>query len=228
MYKFLIFDADNTLFDFSKSEAEALEKTSLFLGIETFEPESHIPLYKKINIKIWKEFEEGEISSERLKTERFRRYINALNFDASPEKMSSVYLTNLSQSVYLIPGALEVVSALYPQKHMCMITNGLTSVQKPRIESSGIKSYFSAILISEEIGIAKPDRQIFRLAMDKIGSEKKEEILMIGDNLNSDIRGGLNFGIDTCWYNPSKESNPTDIFPTYEISLLKELFAIVD
>ncbi len=233
MYPYIIFDADNTLFDFSRSEADALAKTFQSFGFSRFDPKKHLRMYREVNKQIWKEFEEGEISPETLKAERFRRFLSLLEGDTaaagsecsagSPEEISSRYLTCLSQSVVLLPGASSIVRSLYRSRTLSLLTNGLTSVQKPRIEASGIKDYFSAVLISEEIGIAKPDPEIFALAIKKMGAEDKRSVLMVGDNLNSDIRGGNAFGIATCWFNPDRRGNGTSVRPTYEIRKLEEL-----
>jgi putative hydrolase of the HAD superfamily len=237
MYPYIIFDADNTLFDFSRSEAEALAKTFQSVGFSQFDPKKHLRMYREVNKQIWKEFEAGDISPETLKAERFRRFLSLLEGDndadgaefsaGSPEEISSLYLTCLSESAVLLPGAFAIVRSLYRSRTLSLVTNGLTSVQKPRIEASGIKDYFSAVLISEEIGIAKPDPEIFALGMKKMGAEEKRSVLMVGDNLNSDIRGGNEFGIATCWFNPDSQANCTSVRPTYEISKLEELESVL-
>jgi len=230
MYSFIIFDADNTLFDFSLSEKYALKQTFYSLGFYGFDEKVHVPLYAEINKEIWKEFEDGKITSESLKAERFRRFLNRLQdgaVSAEPEEISSRYLTYLSQSGFLLPGAFDLVQSLHRSHTLSLLTNGLTSVQKPRIEASGLKNYFSAVLISEEIGTAKPDPEIFSMAMKEMGADDKNDVLMVGDNLNSDIRGGATFGIATCWLNSDGKSGDFSIQPTYEISELEELYAIV-
>ena len=226
-YPYIIFDADNTILDFTRSEAEALEQTLRnSAGIE-FDPDLHIPLYQRTNEQIWKEFENGRIDSENLKTERFRRFFSAIGCTIAPEKISGSYLHYLSQSSVFISGAESLLTKLAPLCTLTLVTNGLTRVQNPRFQTSGMDRFFSSILISEEIGIAKPDPEIFKIAFSKMGADNKNEVLMVGDNLNSDIRGGINFGIDTCWFNPDKKPTEEGIVPTYEISSLEELESIL-
>lgn len=227
-YSFLLFDADNTLFDFSRSEAEALEKTFLSFGFPDYDSEVHLPLYLEINKEIWRELERGEIDQKLLKTERYRRFFKVLGLDLSSEEFGDRYLINLSQSVYLIEGAQELLDYLARSSMiLSLVTNGITTVQKPRIESSGIADRFHSILISEEIGLAKPRREFFDIAFRRSGNPDRSRSLIVGDNLSSDILGGSCYGIDTCWFNPDGLPHNGEIVPTYTIDRLEELKRIV-
>ena len=227
-YRFLLFDADNTLFDFSRSEEEALEKTFLSFGFPDYDSEVHLPLYKEINKDIWRELELGEIDQKNLKTERYRRFFKVLGIELPPEKFGDRYLINLSQSVYLIEGAEELLDYLTREpRTLSLVTNGITMVQKPRIDNSGIADRFQSILISEELGTAKPQKAFFDIAFRRSGSPDLSESLIIGDNLSSDILGGSCYGIDTCWFNPGNLPPHNEITPTYTITRLKELENIV-
>lgn len=225
-YKTLIFDADDTLFDFKASEKEALEKTLLEYKIN-YNEEYHLTAYKNINTKIWKELEDGKITQRELKVERFKRYCDYLKYDFNPYEFSQKYMENLSNSSILFEESLELIKTLAKNFKLLIITNGLTKVQSGRIKKSLIAPYFEDIIISEEVGISKPNPEIFRLSLEKNNIFSKEEILMIGDNLGSDIKGGLNFGIDTCFYNPERKEIKEDIKPTFEIKKLNELFKIL-
>ena len=106
---------------------------------------------------------------------------------------------------------------------MVLLTNGLSSVQHPRFRRSSIFHYFDSVVVSEDVGIAKPHSGIFEHTMKTLGHSCKNDVLMIGDNLRSDIQGGVNFGIDTCWYNPNRKKNESGITPSYEIEHLLQL-----
>jgi YjjG family noncanonical pyrimidine nucleotidase len=227
-YRFILFDADNTLFDFSRSEAEALEKTFLSFGFPDYDAEVHLPLYLEINKEIWRELELGEIDQKNLKSERYRRFFKILRLELSPEEFGDRYLINLSQSVYLIEGAEELLDYLAEgSRTLSLVTNGISMVQKPRIENSGIADRFQSILISEEVGTAKPQKDFFDIAFRRCGSPDRAESLIIGDNLSSDILGGNYYGIDTCWFNPHDLPLHGEVVPTYTITRLEELKALL-
>jgi putative hydrolase of the HAD superfamily len=221
-YKLLIFDADNTLFDFEYAEREALNKIAEELKLNTSLSEI-FNIYQRINKQIWKEFEEKIISAENLKVERFRRFFSEIHFNTKAEYYAEKYLYYLSTVTKLLPDAFELISEFSKKYKIAIVTNGLTSVQKPRFQNSEIRKFVNAYVISEEVGVSKPQPEIFQLACNQIGKFEKSEILVIGDNFSSDIIGGFNFGVDTCWFNFTKEINPNGLKPKYEIYSLKEL-----
>ncbi len=225
-YKVLLFDADNTLFDFNKSERHAFIKTMEDYGYE-FQEEIHMKSYHEINTAIWKEFELGEITQKKLKVERFRRYRDALGLEFEPEDFAVKYMHHLSCASFLYPESEELLKELSKNYRMAIITNGLTDVQSKRIKKSAVSHYFEEIVISEEIEISKPDPEIFTYTLGRLGHDHLKSVLMIGDSLTSDIKGGINFGVDTCWYNPSKKENRSDIKPTYEVDGLMEILKLL-
>ena len=220
-YKILIFDADDTLFDFKLSEKEALKKSIEYYGIEYIE-EYHLNNYISVNLKIWKEFEEGKITQKALKIDRFRRFFSVVGLDLDPIGFAEVFMERLGQESHIFVGYEEIIKSLAKKYKLIIITNGLTKVQNVRIRQSTIAKYFDKIIISEEIGIAKPNPEIFEKALIDYNEIPKSEILMIGDNLSSDVLGGINFGIDTVWYNAKQKKNLSNIVPTYEIKSLFE------
>ncbi len=221
-YELILFDADGTLFDFEKASVEALKKTMKLFGIDKWNTETW-ELYKKINKQIWDEFELKKISAIELKPERFRRFFSAISVhDIDPSEFSNKYLLFLSHGTYLIDGAEELVKWCYGKYKLGIITNGLTSVQKPRFSQSILNKYFEHYIISEEIGYAKPHPEIFDYAFEKFDHLDKSSAIIIGDNLTSDIKGGNDYGIDTCWFNQTGLSK-NSIIPTYEITDLSEL-----
>ncbi len=226
MYRYILFDADNTVLDFSRSEAEALQRALQDAGLKDFDFQYHVPLYQRINREIWKEFENGKIDTEMLKTERFKRYFDKIDLAYETESISDTYLSYLSEAAYFLPGAETLLTTLASSHTLALITNGLVRVQKPRFKKAGLHRFFATVLISDELGIAKPDPAIFDLACTHLNADNKEEILMVGDNLNSDIQGGDLYGIDTCWFNPEKAPNDSSVVPSYEINTLEELYDI--
>lgn len=221
-YKIIIFDADETLFDFKKSERDAFKSTMLEFNIE-YDANYHLEVYKDINTVIWKEFEDGLITQKKLKIERFKRLSDKLNIRFDEVNFAKSYMKHLSFASFLYDDSIDVIESLHKNYKLSIITNGLKDVQNNRIRNSTIAKYFEDIVISEEVEVSKPDPKIFELSLKNINHTDKNKVLIVGDSLTSDIQGGINFGIDTCWFNPNKIVNKTGIEPTYEISNLKEL-----
>lgn len=221
-YDVIIFDADETLFDFKKSEKHAFESTMIENGFEYSEKE-HFLVYKEINTAIWKELEEGKISQKELKVERFKRFLEKINSNLLAEDFAKVYMKNLSFASFVYEDSEELLLDLHNDKTLAIITNGLSDVQNNRIRKSVIAKYFKDIVVSEEVNVSKPDPKIFEIAFKNLNIKDKSKVLMVGDSLTSDIQGGINFGIDTCYYNPLEIENKTSIKPTYEINKLAKL-----
>lgn len=225
-YEVLLFDADETLFDFKKSEREAFKNSMIELGIN-YDENYHFKIYKDINTAIWKELEEGLITQAKLKIERFKRLSDSLKLEFDANEFANTYMKHLADCSFLLDGAEELVKELSKSYKLSIITNGLTTVQTKRIKQSIIAKYFDYVVISEEISISKPNPKIFEYALNSIGHADKSKVLMIGDSLTSDIKGGINFGIDTCLYKPNKNINNTEIKPTYEVSNFEELKSLL-
>ena len=224
-YKWLLFDADGTLLDYDQSEKQALS-----VALKVFQVDFqtlYLEKYRRINSNLWSELENGTISSEKLRVRRFEILFADLNLDINPVSFSEQYLKALGQTDFLIEGTIEILNKLSGNFKLAIITNGIKDVQNGRFQKTGLNKYFEYLLISEELGVAKPDKLFFNHTLDKINFHKKSEILVIGDSLKSDILGGSLSNIDTCWYNPSNKNNETAIKPTYEIRDLKELISIV-
>lgn len=224
-YHWLLFDADGTLFDYDKAEASALRRT--FLSFNLKHKPQYSLAYREINTQIWLAFERGEITQAQIRIERFEKLSNALGIDFDPVEFSQRYLKYLGEGTYLLDGAEEILAKLDGKISLTLITNGLKDVQRSRLGRSTIQHYFTNLIISEEVGASKPDERIFEVAFDKIGHPDKAEVLIIGDSLTSDIRGGNRYGIDTCWYNPESRICDQDVSIQYEIRELNELLDIV-
>ena len=225
-YEIIIFDADETLFDFKKSEKYAFENSILDFNIE-YDENYHLRIYQEINDAIWRDFENGLITQEKLKVERFRRLSDKLNIEFDPNKFAKTYMSHLANASFLYEDSESLIKDLYKNHKLIIITNGLKDVQNNRIKKSIIGKYFDNITISEEAKVSKPNPKIFEIALKHIDYTDKSKILMVGDSLTSDVKGGINFGVDTCWFNYKKDLNKTDIRPTYEISNLLDLKSIL-
>lgn len=225
-YPWLLFDADGTLFDYDAAEKAALSATFEEFGDQLL-PES-LEIYREINARMWRAFELGTMTQERIKSERFASFLSAIGSTSDPSSFSAKYMGNLSLQTALIADALSTVDRLSRRSQLLLITNGLKDVQHPRFAASPFHAHFSGIVISEEVGSAKPDGRIFEVAFSTMGHPVQNDVLMIGDSLTSDIVGGTAFGIDTCWFNPEGIDNSTSAAPTFEISRLPELIEIVE
>lgn len=224
-YRWILFDADNTLFDFDRSAREALQQTVEAHG-HRFESDQ-VTSYERINACYWQAFERGEIDQDRLRVERFEELLPAIGMPtAIPGQFAEDYERNLSRGCHLLDGAEQILETLKPHVQLALITNGLKDVQRPRLANSPIRPYFRVILISEEVGAAKPDPRIFEIAFQRMGSPTRAEVLIVGDSLSSDIQGGSDFGIDTCWFNPTRKTRDRDVTVTFEIESLEELAPI--
>ncbi len=205
-YTHLFFDADGTLFDFNTSEKKALENTvRRMCGV--WKPEL-ADLYHQQTKKTWMELEKKLITLEKLKTLRFERFkeVSGLDFDVA--EISKVYIDFLSQSDDLFPGTVELLEELYKKYTLVLVTNGITSVQRGRVKTTDTEKYFKAIVISEEVGVAKPDPKFFQIASEQSGNPAKENILMIGDSMTSDMQGAKNYGIASCLIVPPHKEIP--------------------
>ena len=228
-YTHLFFDADGTLFDFNTSEKKALEKAVRAL-CGTWD-DAFVQLYHQANKAAWKELEKKLITLDRLKVLRFERFLEQVDLKLDPAEISRVYTGFLAQSDDLYPNALEILEKLYKKYSLVLVTNGITDVQRGRVRATDTEKYFKAIVISEEVGVAKPDPTFFRIASERSGNPAKEKILMIGDSMTSDIPGAMNFGIDSCLIVPPHkevpEFAPGDKRPNYIIRNLKQLEEIL-
>jgi len=224
-YRWLLFDADGTLFDYDRAEGAALRDTFELLGLH-YEAR-YATVYRKINGDIWLDFEKGRITQQRLRTKRFELLFDAFQIDCDAAVFSPRYLESLASYADLVDGAEDVVRELYGQAGLLLITNGLSDVQRSRFARSPVMQYFADVVISEEVGAAKPAPEIFDVAFAKMGYPEKEDVLIVGDSLTSDIKGGNLYGIDTCWFNPDRKPRDPEVRSRYEIGELSELLDIL-
>jgi putative hydrolase of the HAD superfamily len=225
-YSWILFDADDTIFDFNRSAKASFLKTLSDFGIES--REDYYLLYKQLNEATWLAFERNEITAEELRRIRFEKFLNAIEINQDPLKVNAHYLSVLAANPMLIEGALELLLLLRKnQVKLGLITNGLKEVQRKRIKYAALERLFDVIVVSDEIGVSKPDEGFFAHAFHEMEHPPKKTVLVVGDSLLSDIKGGENFGLDTCWYNPGRKQNTTTHIPTYEVAQLEEIPSLV-
>ena len=225
-YYCILFDADNTLLDFDAAENKALAETLVEYGIE---PDAGtVQTYRDINSELWRQLEKGQIRRDKLMGERFTRFLKAINAAGDGVEMNRCYLEQLSTHPDLMsPEVLDVLRELSEVATLAIVSNGAQKVQTRRLAESGVMNFMEDVFISEKMGCEKPNARIFDAALRALGVENREHVLMVGDSLSSDIQGGSNAGLDTCWYNPNHAENPGKVCPTYEISNLEELYQLV-
>lgn len=223
-YTTLLFDADNTLLDFFAAEARAIEITCKHFNIP-FSKEVG-KLYSDINDSFWKRFEKGEIKREEINVGRFAKFAQIMKSDVDATAMASFYVEELSNGNMIIEGADRLCEALSKKYDMYIVTNGHASVQKRRFGTSPLPQYFKKSFISEEIGRRKPEKEYFDLVFKELSEKDKSKICIIGDSMSSDILGGINAGIDTCFYN--RLGLPKIYEPTYEVKNFDEMLELFE
>jgi YjjG family noncanonical pyrimidine nucleotidase len=224
-YDWLLFDADNTLWDFDAAEAHALERTL----IERDLPWSNevLSTYRLINRAAWDDYEKGRLPKTQLRDIRFQRLLDHYRHDHPAEELSLSYRAYLAGSHHLLEGAREVLERVGQSYRLGLITNGLKEVQRPRLANTGIGTYFEFIAISDELGVAKPQTEFFEHAHRKMDRPDPRQVLVIGDNPNADIAGALRYGYDACWLRHPGAANRKRLGETYRIRSIRELLKVL-
>ena len=221
-YKAILFDVDDTLLDFQTGNRNAVNQLMDELGYH--DPDRY-DQYEAINLKCWRELEAGLLTQSQLKVARFVRFFDRYPVPGDARWAAERFVALLGQQSILLPHALETVAQIAQRLPVAIVTNGITSIQRSRMALSPLKDYVTEVVISEEVGVSKPRPGIFTIALDRLGV-KPREALMIGDGINSDIRGANNAGIDACWYNPAGKALPEGVHAEYEIADIRQCVTI--
>ena len=224
-YSIALFDADNTLLDFTRAEHDALCACLAARGLDN--SEETVTVYSAINDGHWKRLERGETTRDRLKVERFADYFATVGYNGDPVLMARDYESTLGRQTHLLEGALELIQGLYGKCRLFIVTNGITAVQKSRFGACPLAPYFEHCFISEQMGCAKPEKRFFDGVAAAIPDFDPKEAIVIGDSLSSDMQGGINAGLDTCWYNPKGKNAPANMPITYTVRDLAEIREIL-
>lgn len=224
-YHTVLFDADNTLFDFDRAEHEALGRALRERGYP--DDDATRETYLAINRELWHRFDLGEADQDWLLVERFRRFEAAMGGHHDPERFNRDYLTYLGEGAFLLPGAMELCRTLSERCTLAIVTNGATIAQTGRFARSGLAPYFKGLFISQELGCRKPERAYFDTVLSRLGVVDRRDTVVVGDNLRSDIQGGINAGLDTIWYYPGGGGPEGDIVPTHTAENYGQVAALI-
>lgn len=223
---FVFLDLDDTILDFHKAERNSLRRTMEELGYCPT-PEQ-LDRYSVINIGQWEKLEQGLLTRDEVLVSRYELWLRELGLDFSASEVTTRYEGHLHEGYWLVPGAAALLERLQDEYALYVASNGVGAVQASRISGAGIRSFFDGIFISEELSANKPDPGFFRACFARIPGFDPKRAIMVGDSLTSDILGGINAGIATCWFNPKQKKARPDIRADYEIRSLDELPGLLD
>lgn len=225
-YPVVLFDLDHTLFDFEASKEAAFEQVLLAQGYE--DPDGrYLDALGRVGQPLWAKLEAGELTLETLNDTRFEGLVATTDIEADPATMAAAFLDGLGSCGDLFPGARELLESVAEHCTVAMVSNGYSSVQRARIENFDMHDYFDVVVISDEIGVAKPNVHFFDHALELLGLPDKASTLMVGDSLSSDIEGAHRAELPACWYNPHGTPLPSDGRIAHVVSDLAEIAPIV-
>ena len=225
-YDHIFLDSDNTLLDFDKAQEGAFADLLARYGV--LYTDGLYARYSELNHGYWKRFEQGSITKAKLCSERFEVFFGELGISVEGVEADRFYQSALSNQYQHMPYAEEVCQALQSRGKLTVVTNGVGTTALSRLKGSGLDKYMAHIVVSELVGHNKPSREFFDAAFEIAECKPSDKIIIIGDSLSSDIRGGINAGIDTCWYNPKGAAAPEDMEITYIITDLRQLLDIIE
>lgn len=224
-YTTVLLDADGTLLDFERSEAEAVWQTMEQNGISP--TPALVKRYSEINDGLWKMLERGEIEKSVLLYHRFELFADEFGYQIDAKKMAEDYMNNLSQKGYLLDGAKELLVRLQGKADLYIVTNGVEFIQTERHARSGLRELIKEIFISGRIGFEKPDVRYFEAVAAAIPNFDPTRTLVVGDSLTSDMQGGINAGLDVCWFNPKGKAAPDHMPLTFVASNYDEIYNLI-
>lgn len=222
--KYVLLDADGTLFDFSKAERYAIRQILRDCGIEDPNAEE---VYSRLNLSLWKKLEKGLVTPERLKVQRFEEFFALYGIDRPANLAARQFLDGLAASCFVLPQSLGVLQELKRRNlRTAIVTNGYSRIQRRRLAASGLAPYVDAMVVSEELGVQKPDPAMIDHALRCLGCSDKSEALLVGDSLSSDMAAAANAGIRGVWYAPQEVPGP-DSAAFSRIGSLRDLIALL-
>ena len=216
-WDWILFDADETLFTFDAFGG--LQR--MFLDYSVTFTDQDFAEYQSVNKPLWVDYQNGAITALQLQHKRFQSWSERL--DVPPGMLNEAFLNAMAEICAPLPGAVSLLDSLKGKVKIGIITNGFTALQQIRLERTGLRDYFDLLVISEQVGVAKPDPRIFEYALKQAGNPSRDRVLMVGDTAESDILGGINAGLSTCWLNANNRALPEGINPTWTVTSLNEL-----
>lgn len=224
-YDLLLFDADDTLFDFHKAMCESLTKALAEQGV--LYTDELIERYDKINKQCWLRYEAGEITRGQMQRGRFAKFLSGMGLDCTAEQLDTRYLELLGNCPYLYDGVKELCEELSHGYRLAIVTNGISSMQRRRMENSEIARFFEHIFVSADTGYKKPEKGFFDYVFSRYPDIPRVRMLIIGDSLGSDIKGGIDVGIATCWVNTRQEKPVKALTPDYILEDISGLYSLL-
>lgn len=229
-YTTIFFDLDDTLIDTALNSKQVLEEVYTDYTINKFYPtfDDFYTKYQRINLHLWDQYEQNLISKEELKKGRFQQALSEFTTISTEQslEMNSDFMGRVSNKKNIIEGVEAILEYLKPKYHLYIISNGFLEVQDKKIKNAGLDSYFKDVFLSDHVGKNKPHPLLFNHALKKAGTTS-EDCIMIGDNINTDIIGAKNLGIDQIWFNPQDTKDINNIAPTYTVKVLNDIKAIL-
>lgn len=216
-WDWILFDADDTLFHFDAFAGlqRLFQRYDVEFNLADYSD------YQAINKPLWVDYQNGAITALQLQLQRFQGWADRLQ--VTPNDLNSGFLAAMAEICLPLEGAADLLNALKGRVKMGIITNGFTALQQIRLERTGFQGYFDLLVISEQVGVAKPHPAIFDYALNEMGDPPRDRVLMVGDNPDSDILGGINAGLATCWLNADGRTRPEGIVPLWQVASLREL-----
>lgn len=224
-YPVVLLDLDHTLFDSDESERLAFARTLAAAGVR--DPDALLPTYVGINTALWAAVERGERTAVQVRTERFEQLVAACGLDADPDRLADDFVAGLGACGDLYPGAAGVLDRLAAVATLALVTNGLSEVQRARVARLDLADHFAAVVISGEVGVAKPAAAFFDVTFAALRAVPGPHALMVGDSLSADVAGGAAYGLATCWYNPHGRDAGASARIDHVIGRLDELVDVV-
>jgi 2-haloacid dehalogenase len=218
-YHTLLWDLDNTLLDFDAAAQLSFEDMMRVYDLPA--DSQHYLLYQEINHSLWNNLESGQLKQDQIKWKRWEMYFDRISTYRDPHQANQDFFKGLAKHPVEVKGARALLKDLYHDFELCLITNGIGEIQRQRLKRSGFEAFFTSLIISDEIGHAKPHKAFFDHTFEEMSHPDKSSTLVIGDNLGSDIRGGNDFGLSTCWYNEKGKKAYAGIEANYEINDLE-------
>ena len=223
MIRVILWDVDGTLLDFLAAEQQAMSDCFLHFGLGECAPEQ-IARYSAINRSYWERLERGEIAKAQVLVGRFREFFTQEGIDpALAEAFNKEYQLRLGDTVCFMDNSYELIRSLRGRVRQYAVTNGTRVAQERKLKKSGLGELFDGVFISELVGAEKPSPLFFDRVFAAIGPVERREVLIVGDSLTSDMRGGLLAGIRCCWYNPNGLPAPDGMELDYIIRDLNQV-----
>lgn len=225
MKKIILIDLDNTLIDFNECARHSI--IDIFNKFNLPYSDNVFTTFITENVKIWKRLENSEITKAQLREDRWNIILGKLGIDFDGHIVEDLFEKGVAKSAYAVDGAYELLDYLYPKYDLYIVSNGFRFVQESRLKIGDFEKYFKEIFVSEDVGIPKPATEFFDYCFEKLGNPDKASVVLIGDSLSADIKGGVAYNIDTIWFNKNNDTLPDEIKPDYVVTRLQDINEIL-